>query len=64
MKNLTIYNPVKIHFGAGEIENTGAFAKTLGKKAIIITGKNSTKKTGLLDKVIKLLEKENVKFLQ
>lgn len=63
MKNLTIYNPVKIHFGAGEIGNTGVLAKTLGKKAIIITGKNSTKKTGLLEKVIKLLEKENIKAI-
>src|ERR1035437_3501942 len=61
MKNLMIYNPVKIHFGAGEIENAGRLAKTLGKKAVIVTGKNSTKKTGLLDRTIKLLEKEGVK---
>lgn len=61
MKNLMIYNPVKIHFGAGEIENSGSLAKTLGTKAIIVTGKNSTKKTGLLDKVVKLLDAQGIK---
>lgn len=61
MKNLMIYNPVQIYFGAGEIENAGHLAKTLGKKAVIVTGKNSTKKTGLLDKVVKLLDAQGVK---
>jgi alcohol dehydrogenase YqhD (iron-dependent ADH family) len=60
MKNLTLYNPVKIVFGSGEIESAGRLAKTLGKKAIIVTGKNSTKKSGLLDKTIKLLLNEGV----
>jgi alcohol dehydrogenase YqhD (iron-dependent ADH family) len=60
MKNFAIFNPVKILFGAGEIQNAGKEAKLLGKKAIIVTGKNSTKKSGLLDKTVKLLEAEGV----
>jgi alcohol dehydrogenase YqhD (iron-dependent ADH family) len=61
MKNFAINNPVKILFGAGEINNAGKEAKLLGKKAIIVTGKNSTKKSGLLDKTVKLLEASGVK---
>ncbi len=61
MKNFAINNPVKILFGAGEVNSTGKEAKLLGKKAIIVTGKGSTKKSGLLDKVVKLLEAEGVK---
>lgn len=31
-----------------------------GKRALLVTGKNSTRKTGLLDKVKALLEKAGV----
>jgi alcohol dehydrogenase YqhD (iron-dependent ADH family) len=61
MKNFAINNPVKILFGAGEINNAGKEAKLLGSKAIIVTGRNSTKKSGLLDGTIKLLEASGVK---
>lgn len=60
MKNFAIYNPVKILFGAGEINSAGKEAKLIGKKAIIVTGKNSTKNSGLLDKTVKLLEASGV----
>ncbi len=60
MKEFTIYNPVKIIFGWGVLENCGKEAKNLGKKALIITGKNSTKKTGVLDRVIELLKNNGV----
>jgi alcohol dehydrogenase YqhD (iron-dependent ADH family) len=60
MKNFAIYNPVRIIFGAGEINNAGKEAGLIGKKAIIITGKNSAKRSGLLDRVVKLLANEGV----
>ncbi len=59
MKNFNIFNPVKIIFGWGVIKESGKEAFYLGKKALIITGKNSAKKTGILEKLIKLL-KENM----
>ncbi|MEN8906321.1 MAG: iron-containing alcohol dehydrogenase [Clostridiales bacterium] len=52
--------PVNIIFGCGKVNTIGEEAKKLGKKVLIVTGKNSTKKTGLLDRVIKLLEQENI----
>jgi alcohol dehydrogenase YqhD (iron-dependent ADH family) len=61
MKNFTINNPVKIIFGAGELNSAGREAKLLGKKAIIVTGKSSAKRSGILDKIVKLLETEGVK---
>ncbi len=60
MKEFIIYNPVKIIFGWGVLENCGRESGQLGKKALIITGKSSTKKTGILDKVIKLLKDSGV----
>lgn len=56
MKDFNIYNPTKIIFGWGVIENCGEVAKNIGKKALIITGRSSSKKTGVLDKVIKSLK--------
>ena len=61
MKNFAMFNPVKILFGAGEVSSAGKEAKFIGNKALIVTGKNSTKKSGLLDKAVKLLEAEGIK---
>jgi len=63
MKNLTFANPVKVIFGAGEINSTGNEAKRLGKKAVIVTGKRSVKTSGLLDAVQNSLEKAGVGFV-
>lgn len=50
------YNlPVNIIFGRGKVEEVGIEVAKYGKKPLIVTGKNSTKKTGLLDKTISLL---------
>lgn len=55
------YNlPVNLIFGRGRIEEVGAEVAKYGKKALIVTGKNSTKKTGLLDKTISLLKEAGV----
>lgn len=51
------YNlPVNIIFGRGKVEEVGIEVAKHGKKPLIVTGKNSTKKTGLLDKTISLLK--------
>ena len=56
MKTLNIYNPVKIHFGAGLIGETGKIAKKYSDTALIVTGKNSMQKTGTLDRLVKILK--------
>ena len=46
------YNlPVNIAFGTGEVAQTGELTKPYGKKALIVTGRSSAKKSGLYDKV-------------
>lgn len=55
------YNlPVNLIFGRGMIEEVGTEVAKYGKKAFIVTGKNSTKKTGLLDKTVLLLKEAGV----
>lgn len=48
--------PVNLVFGRGRVAELGSIAKTYGKKALIVTGKGSTKKSGLLDQAVKYLE--------
>jgi len=49
-------NRTKLIFGAGEFEKLGTEAAAVGKKALIVTGKSSTKRTGVLDKAVSLLK--------
>jgi len=55
--------PVNLHFGRGVHQIIGSEAKKLGKKALIVTGGNSTKKSGLLEKTEFLLSKNNVEYV-
>ena len=48
--------PVNLVFGRGRVAELGSIAKTYEKKALIVTGKGSTKKSGLLDRAVKYLE--------
>lgn len=52
--------PTHIYFGIGELKRLGEAAKTLGQKALLVTGGNSAKRTGLLEKVQSLLQEARV----
>lgn len=54
------YLPVNLIFGRGKISELGARASKFGHKALIVTGRNSTKKSGLLDKAVSLLKDSGV----
>lgn len=43
--------PVNLVFGLGKVLETGELAKPYGKKALIVTGRSSAKRSGLYDKV-------------
>lgn len=49
------YNPTKIYFGRGALENLTAELGNYGKNVLLLYGKNSIKKTGIYDKVIEIL---------
>lgn len=55
-ESFSYFLPVNIHFGAGQVMETGKLASAYGKKALIVCGGSSAKKSGLLDKVKGLLE--------
>ena len=50
------FMPVRLLFGANVIDQLGATAKSYGTHALIVTGRSSTKRSGLLDRSIALLE--------
>ena len=43
--------PVNIVFGSGKVNQVGQIASAYGRKALIVTGRSSAKKSGLYDKV-------------
>ena len=54
------YLPVNLIFGAGKVELLGTEAAKYGRKALLVTGKGSTKRTGLLDRALGLLAEERI----
>ena len=59
-ESFSYFLPVNIHFGTGKIMEAGKLAGAYGKKALIVCGGSSAKKSGLLDKVKGLMEKEGM----
>jgi len=49
-------NPTKIVFGPGGVDKAGEEAAKLGRRALIVTGRRSAGKSGLLDKVSGLMK--------
>lgn len=54
------YLPVNLIFGRGSVDKIGTVTVDYGKKALIVTGNSSTKKSGLLDRIVRYLEKSGV----
>lgn len=59
----TFYLPTKIVFGVGSFKQLGAEAKELGQKAMLVTGRSSVRRTGVLDRVIQDLKNNGVEAL-
>lgn len=49
--------PVNLIFGRGKVDSIGEISSPYGKKALVVTGAGSTKRSGLLDRVTDSLEK-------
>ena len=57
------YNlPVNLLFGRGRSNEIGIEVAKYGKKALIVTGRSSTKKSGLLDKTVTLLKEAKIQY--
>ena len=64
MKNFYYYNSTKIYFGKNEVDKIGKLSKEFGDKVLLVYGKSSIKRTGLYDRVIKLLKAENINVFE
>lgn len=60
MDKLNIYNPTKMHFGRGVINEAGDIAKKYANSVLIVTGKSSMQKSGTLDKLLKILKNAGI----
>lgn len=65
MINFEFYNPARILFGKGREMEAGKLIKKYGgKKVLLHYGGGSIKKTGLYDKVIKILAEEGIEYVE
>jgi alcohol dehydrogenase YqhD (iron-dependent ADH family) len=60
MENFKLWTPTEVVFGRGAENSTGETAAKYGKKALLVYGKGSVVKSGLLDRVKKSLEAAGV----
>ena len=60
MYSFKAFLPTKLIFGVKALQKLPKEAKKLGTKAMIVTGRHSTKKSGLLDRVLSLLKSAGI----
>ena len=58
--NFSYFNPVKIVFGAGRLNEAGSYVKQYGNKALIVTTGSFFKTNGLIDRLQKILSESGV----
>lgn len=62
--NFEFYNPTRLIFGAGGLSRLGEVASEHGKKALLVTGGGSVKKTGVFDRAVKSLKDAGVSVVE
>ncbi|MBS6650472.1 iron-containing alcohol dehydrogenase [Veillonella sp.] len=55
--------PVNIQFGWNKVDHVAGFAAPYGKKALIVTGRTSAKKSGLYDRVVAKLDAAHIEHV-
>ncbi len=63
MQKFVVYNPTKLHFGNGVIEDLNVSLPAYGNKALLLIGQGSVKKHGHYDKVIEQIKKANIQYI-
>ncbi|MCA1747265.1 MAG: iron-containing alcohol dehydrogenase, partial [Bacteroidales bacterium] len=64
MENFIAFNPVKLHFGKGVIQDLGEAAVSLGKRALLVYGKGSVLRNGSYDDTVQQLKKNGVEIIE
>ncbi|WP_017379692.1 iron-containing alcohol dehydrogenase [Paenisporosarcina sp. TG-14] len=64
MNEFSFYNPVKLIFGKGQLEQIKQELPTYGKKVLIVYGGGSIKKNGLYDEVMMTLNETDLEVFE
>lgn len=64
MNTFTFYNPVKLIFGKGQLEQIKQELPTYGKKVLVVYGGGSIKKNGLYDEVMATLKEAEMEVFE
>lgn len=64
MDNFTFFNPTKLIFGKGTIEQLKVEVPQYGKKVLLVYGGGSIKRNGLYDQVLSLLKEVDVELFE
>ncbi|SMF35286.1 iron-containing alcohol dehydrogenase [Desulfovibrio gilichinskyi] len=62
--NFEFHNPTRLIFGAGSLSKLGEVVAEHGKKALIVTGGGSVKRSGTFDRAVESLKDAGVLFAQ
>lgn len=62
--DFTYYNPTRIHFGNDSLNNLKGELENFGETVLLMYGKNSIKKNGLYDEIIKILNESGKKVVE
>jgi alcohol dehydrogenase len=62
--NFEFFNPTRLTFGAGKLSQLGEVAGKHGKKALIVTGGGSVKRSGIFDKAVSSLISAGVDYAE
>lgn len=62
--NFEFFNPTRLIFGAGTLSRLGEVAGTYGKKALVVTGGGSVKRTGTFDRAVESLTKAGISIAE
>lgn len=60
MKNFIAYNPTRLHFGSGVINDLGQHAASLGTHALLVYGGGSVKRNGSYDDTVRQLIQQGI----
>lgn len=60
MRVYVFQSPEKIIYGPGALDQVGTETAALGQRALIVTGKNSARKSGILDKLLSSIKSSGV----
>ncbi|WP_026558970.1 iron-containing alcohol dehydrogenase [Bacillus sp. J37] len=64
MENFTYYNPTKLIFGKGQVEQLEAEVPKYGRNVLLVYGGGSIKRNGLYDQVVEILNKSNLQLFE